>query len=860
MSQDAPRRGRNRLDPAMVRPALRWVLIFATAALLLPPGLRTRPGGLETALLVLFFGSNVALTLAPRAVRLSPRLDYVIMVADTFLLSMSLFQVGFDEGRFPIAFFLVLLLSALGPDLSRLVVGATLVAGLYVYLLAESSGQGQAWALLTRIPFLYAVALYFGEMACQVRERHEQHRRAEREKEELRAFLEVTAATNSTLDLRQILYTVTLRVARLVSALRCSILQIEEGSGQCKVLASSDDPEVSGLVLDLRKYPEVRRAIETRQPVVIHDVRREQLMNDVRESVQRLGFESILVLPLLHGDSLLGMLFLRAARDGRRFTPEEVASCQVVANASANAMRNAMLYDEVRLEARSRRDTARKLQNILDQFPDLICATDAVGRLVEFSRGGEELMGLSRAQAVGRDWQELFPDPEAKARLTRLLRDGEPLQNFETVALRADETLRDVLVAASPLRDESGRLHGAVGIVKNISELKAARGHLIQAEKLTALGEVVSGVAHELNNPLAGVLGYAQLLIRGPMEPRQQRSVERILDSALRCQKIVQNLLAFSRRYPSEKKHIGLNGLIDKTLDLKEYELRVNNVRVVRDLQTDLPKTMLDFNQIQQVLLNLINNAQYAIASHHGQGTLTVMTRSVGGAIQLRVQDDGPGIAREDLPRIFDPFFTTKPVGEGTGLGLSISYGIVRDHGGRIWAEAEPGRGTTMVLEFPVRCEAGHEEGAGEARGRVDLGDVRRPLRILVVDDEPVILDLLVDALSGGRHAIDTAGSGGEALRKLERGGYDLVLLDLKMPDMDGRQVFEAIAARWPQLRGRVVFASGDTVRPETRSFIERSGQPCIDKPFRLEALAALLAEVAERGREELAATGSEGP
>jgi signal transduction histidine kinase len=468
-------------------------------------------------------------------------------------------------------------------------------------------------------------------------------------------------------------------------------------------------------------------------------------------------------------------------------------------------------------------------------------------------------VGLSRSQAVGRDWSEMFPDPEAKARLTRLLREGEPLQNFETVARRADETLRDVLVAASPLRDESGRCSGAVGIVKNISELKAARGHLIQAEKLTALGEVVSGVAHELNNPLAGVLGYAQLLMRGPIDPRHQRSIERILESALRCQRIVQNLLAFSRRYPSEKKHIGLNDLVDKTLDLKDYELRVNNIQVRRDLQPDLPQTMLDFNQIQQVLLNLINNAQYAIQRHRGQGTLLVMTRCLGGAIQLRVQDDGAGIAREDLPKIFDPFFTTKPVGEGTGLGLSISYGIVRDHGGRIWAESEKERGTTLVLELPIRCEAGERQGQAESRGAAGLGDLPRDLRILVVDDEPVIRDLLVDALSLGRHTIETAAGGGEALRRLEAGHYDLVLLDLKMPDMDGRQVFEIISSRWPQVRERVIFASGDTVRPETRAFIEKTGRPCVDKPFRIEALTTLLAEVVGGGAAHRPATGTEG-
>ena len=842
----------------LVRPSVRWLLILATAAVLLPAG-RGVPPLLETLLLAAIAASNLVLMMVAPAARTSARLDYAIVILDTFLVSTVLFHAGTDAGRFVTVFFLVLLLAAFGQDLARLVVGATLVAALYVYLLGGPGGALDPWSLVSRVPFLYIAALYYGSIAMRVREWSDRQRQTEKEKEELQAFLEITTATNSTLDLHQVLFQVAQRVAGLVNALRCSILRVDEAQGSCRVLASSDDPGVCDLVLDLRKYPEVRRAIETRRPVVIDDVATDHLMESVREQIRRLGFESMLILPLVHGDNLLGMMFLRAARGSRPFTRIEIASCQVVANASANALRNAMLYDEVRLEARSRREAAEKLQNILDHFPDVICATDLEGRLCEFSRGGEDLIGWTRGEAMGRRLEEVFPEMEARARLSRLWRDGEVLRNFETTARHRDGTLRDVLVAATTLRDEGGRPYGAVAIIQNISELKAARGHLVQAEKLTALGEVVSGVAHELNNPLAGVLGYAQLLMRGAVEPRQRRSVERILDCALRCQKIVQNLLAFSRRYPSEKRHLGLNGIVEKTLDLKEYELRVNHIQVVRDLQPDLPKTMLDFNQIQQVLMNLIQNAQYALRTRQGQGRLTVMTRDLGGAIQLRVADDGPGIPREHLSRIFDPFFTTKPVGEGTGLGLSISYGIVRDHGGRVWAESAADQGTTVIVELPVRRET-VAESAEPPDAPAGLVSARRPLRLLVVDDEPVILDLLVDALSDGRHAVDTAGNGVEALHKLERGPYDLILLDLKMPEMDGRRLFEAIAARWPELVDRVVFASGDTVHPETRSFVERVGRPCVDKPFRLEELGAVLARVVDAGAEAPRATGTDGP
>ncbi|HYV19052.1 MAG TPA: ATP-binding protein [Verrucomicrobiae bacterium] len=829
-------------EPGQARPTLRWILLAATATILLPAASIDDP--VTLGILLAFGAGNLVVALLPRSVHTRPGFDHVLVIADTLLVSTALFHANVDGGRFVMAFFLTMLLAGFGLDLTRLAAGATLVAGLYLYLLARTEGPIDGMALWSRVPFLYIVALHYGVLASGARARDVRRLKTEREKAELEALVDVTAATTSTLDLHRILYVISQRVARLVDAKRCSILQVDEARRVCLVMASSDDPDITDLKLDLSKYPEVRRAIETRRPVVIHDVENEELLDGVRAHIARLGFESILVLPLLHGNELLGMLFLRAARPERRFTAEEITSCQVVANASANALRNAMLYDEARREARVRRETAQKLQNILDHYPDLILTTDVEGRVTEFSRGGEALVGVRRDGALGLRLDDVFPEPEARARVGRLLREGEPLRNFETTARHQDGTLRDVLVAATILKTDSGP-QGSVVIVQNVSELKAAREHLVQAEKLTALGEVVSGVAHELNNPLAGVLGYAQLLMRGPMEGRQQRSVERILDAALRCQKIVQNLLAFSRRSPSEKRSLGLNGLVDKALDLKEYDLRTAQIEVVKDLEADLPKTMLDFNQMQQVLLNLIQNAQYAMARHRGRGRLVLRTRHRGSQVELRVEDDGPGIAREHLARIFDPFFTTKPVGEGTGLGLSISYGIVRDHGGRIWAESDPGRGTTLVVELPVRQEAGLPQPEPDEPGPGDEMDrLRRPLRLLVVDDEPIILDLLVDALAG-RHSVDTAGGGAEALRKLEQRSYDVVLLDLKMPGVDGRQVYDTMRTRWPAQADRVIFASGDTVHPEARSFIQRTGRPCVDKPFRLEALAAVLDQVA---------------
>lgn len=828
-----------------VRLALRWMLILVTALLLSPPSLQVPPPGGFVVLLLLFFAaSNVALSFLPEARFRAGSLEQVMVVADTFLVSLGLFHAGLWGVHLPLVFFLILLLTALGADLGRTLIGATLVSVIYVYLIPGGpAGPQEMTALLLRVPFFYGVALYYGYLVSQARAEKHRARQEGYVRRELATFAEISSATTSTLDLEEVLYVIVQRTATLLEARRCSILKVEEGTDRCTVLASSDDRNVHNLVLDLSKYPEVRRAIETRKPVVIEDVAREPALSVACEKLEQLGFHSMIVLPLTYRENLLGMLFLRAARTERVFSSEQIRICEVIANASVNAIQNALLYEKICSEARRHRETSLKLQNILDHFPDLIYATDVAGRLTEFSRGGEVLLGYRREELLGRPCTTLYSGPPGRTQIEALIQDGRPMDSIETMVLHRDGSERDVLVTASPVRDENGNPCGTVGIIKDISVLKAARRQLVQAEKLSAVGEVVSGVAHELNNPLTAVLGFAQLLMGGPIHSQPRKWAERIFEAALRCQNIVRDLLTFSRCHEHERRYLGLNGIVEKTVDMKAYQLQVDGIRVVNKLDSSLPKTMLNFNQVQQVLMNLINNAQQALASRGKGGTLSFTTFVRGGAIVLEVADDGPGMPPEVLGRIFEPFFTTKPVGQGTGLGLSVSYGIIRDHGGRIWADSHMGRGTKFAIELPIREERPADEptiGAEKERGLPG-----RSLKVLAVDDETNILDLLVDAFVSEGHSIDTASSGQQALRKLESGSYDVVLLDLRMPAQDGRQLFTTIRKRWPEMSRRVIFATGDTAHPDSRRFIEESGRPCVEKPFKLETLAAAFAAVA---------------
>src|SRR5262249_49914886 len=259
------------------------------------------------------------LTYVPARLFASRHLESLVVVADTFLVSIALFHAGFEGSGLPLAFFLNLLLAAIGTALLRILGRATLVSGVRLYTSGVNGGSGRdLTALLLQLPFLYTAALYYGHLVHQGRMEHRRMGQMETERLELRTIHEITSATTSTLDLKQILYLVAQRMAVLVDARRCSILTVDDRGERCTVLASSDNPEVAGLRLDMDKYPEVRRAIETRETVVINDISQEPLMQPMKDTLQKLGFHSIMVLPILYQDALLGALFLRAARVDRR--------------------------------------------------------------------------------------------------------------------------------------------------------------------------------------------------------------------------------------------------------------------------------------------------------------------------------------------------------------------------------------------------------------------------------------------------------------------------------------------------------------------------------------------------------------
>jgi signal transduction histidine kinase len=230
---------------------------------------------------------------------------------------------------------------------------------------------------------------------------------------------------------------------------------------------------------------------------------------------------------------------------------------------------------------------------------------------------------------------------------------------------------------------------------------------LIVADRLVSIGELASGIAHELNNPLTGIIGFSQLLAERNVPEEIKEDLKLINSEAQRAANVVKGLFTFARKHPSVRQLTNINDVIGKVLELRAYEQKVSNIETVINLAPDLPKIGADFFQLQQVFLNIVTNAEYFMLKAHNKGTLTITTGRLEDIVRISFTDDGPGISEKELGHVFDPFFTTKEVGQGTGLGLSISHGIVTTHGGRIYAESKQGKGATFVVELPIRQEEG---------------------------------------------------------------------------------------------------------------------------------------------------------
>ncbi|MDV2989092.1 MAG: PAS domain S-box protein [Dehalogenimonas sp.] len=433
----------------------------------------------------------------------------------------------------------------------------------------------------------------------------------------------------------------------------------------------------------------------------------------------------------------------------------------------------------------------------------------------------------------------IHPDDRSAVEASNLavISDKKPVP-LEYRIIRPDGNIRTVWAEAGELiLGDDGQPAILSGIVQDITDQKLAEAEQRQLQdkaemssRLAAVGEMAAGIAHEINNPLTGVIGFSELLLERPGIPDDIKEELTIINvGSQRVKEIVRRMLTFARQAKPVKSAVSIEELLEITLELRSYVLKTANIEVIRDYAPDLPWVMADAGQLQQVFLNLIVNAEYAMKKAHDTGVLTVKTAHPDGYIRISITDDGSGMTDEVKSKLFQPFFTTKEPGEGTGLGLSLSLGIINEHGGSIRVESKPGTGTTFFIELPVTQLDTIPQAKPES---VHSEQVMRKSRILVVDDEPSVGSLIKTILNSQGHEVVVCQDPQQGLDRLSEGTFDCIILDIRMPGMSGIELYNLIKQRWQTLADRVMFVTGDTSDLVTREYLKSHDIPYIVKPF----------------------------
>ncbi len=521
---------------------------------------------------------------------------------------------------------------------------------------------------------------------------------------------------------------------------------------------------------------------------------------------------------------------------------EEVIVCSTVDLTERRSVEKQMAEQKEAL-----RLSEERFRRLLEACPVPVGMTRAEdGEVIYESPAAKALFGRGGDPDAVERARDYFADPAKRATYLARLRKDRALDDYELCLKKTDGSTFWAAISARLIEYEGDEV--IVSSVFDLTERKAVqeqmarqREALHQNEKLSALGSLLAGIAHELNNPLSVVVGQALLLEETTADRTIAERAAKIGHAADRCSRIVRTFLAMARQQASERAAVDINEIVEATLEVTGYSLRTAGIDVTLELAEDLPSIWADADQLNQVVTNLIVNAQQAMAENAGAQCLEIVSvfDRPYGRVLLSVKDTGPGIAPELHRRIFEPFFTTKEVGAGTGIGLAVCHKIIESHSGAITVKSQPGKGAAFTISLPV---AGTETSVVSAP-EPETSEVPC-CRVLIIDDEPEVARMLRDMLAVQGHAVKTADSGKGALNLLARHDFDIILSDLRMPNMDGPRLYEALKELSPKLLGRVAFITGDTFSPSVSDFLKQSGRPYLQKPFSPGEVHELMAKV----------------
>jgi PAS domain S-box-containing protein len=542
----------------------------------------------------------------------------------------------------------------------------------------------------------------------------------------------------------------------------------------------------------------------------------------------------------------------RVRKDGTRFL------ANVVITALRDEKGKLRGFSKITRDVTQRHEMERKLhqeqefvRSLVECFPDLIVVLDREGRFKFVSERIRDILGVTPEEYVGKPIGQRI-NPEDRSKLTQMFQNAvsgvKSQEQIEIRAQHADGTWKTLKVSGNPLFDEKGTIVGMVSSGRDVTESKQLEQQLADKEKFAAMGQMMAGAAHELNNPLTAILGVSDLLKERAGDDASRRQVDLILQQARRAAAIVQNLLAFSRPLAQGRTKLRFDEIVKEALALERTNLEKKNISVKFTAPADLPPVDGDRKLLLQVFLNLLVNAEQSISPAHEQGVVNVSMVHAGDKIRVTVTDDGDGIAPDIIGKVFDPFFTTKRPGGGSGLGLTICLAVIKEHGGTIEIESKPGAGASVHVTLPTVAGVGAPQApAAPAAKPIAVSPASQVLRghtVLIVDDEEGIREIVQEGLAARGMIVQAAESSEAALAYLAKNTCEIILCDFNLPGMNGEKLFEELRAKLGSALPRFVFMTGELVDSSAVARYNERGARVLQKPFQISGLAALLAEL----------------